>query len=189
MIGVLLIFIWSPFKSAGQQELVLAIYVVLASTDFLDGLIARSRFGQVTNLGKILDPMADKILILVFLPLLEMRQISSFAVFILFARDIAITSLRVFANHQGEIMAAKLSGKIRTAISFPLAGILFCRPVMSASGRTNFVHWLITWIQSWPQLVINLLIGALILITIISLVEYFGKFFAKQENRKILFEN
>lgn len=189
ILGVCLIFLWTPFKSLEKQHLVVIIYIILASTDWLDGVLARSRFGQITNLGKILDPMADKILILVYLPILEMGQITSFPVFVLLARDIMVTTLRVFAAQQGEIMAAKLSGKIRTAISLPLAGILLCRVQVlgQPSSDALFLTPAISWIQSWPINLVNTLIWLLVTVTVASLIHYFGVFFSNEKNRRTLF--
>lgn len=187
IIGVSLIFIWTPFKNVEHQQLVLLIYIVLASTDCLDGVVARSRWGQITRLGKILDPMADKILVLVYLPLLEMHQITSFPVFILLARDIVITTLRIFASQVGEIIAAKLSGKIRTIISLTLAGILFARIKSPNNNYSVFLETPIKWVQSWPQYLITALIWLLIISTLISAIEYLYKFFAEEKHRKALF--
>ncbi len=183
--GVSFIFIWTPFKTATSQQTVLLLYIFLACTDSLDGWLARSRWGTITNLGTLLDPLADKLLILVYLPLLEMQQISSFPVFVLLGRDFAVTSLRIFAIRQGEVMSAKLTGKLRTLISFPFAAILFCR-VKVGSGGNQVISLIVGWVQSWPQWLISGLIWLLVAVTIISLIEYFGSFFSRKGNFEAL---
>ena len=194
IIGVCFIFIWTPFHTLRDQQIVLVLYLLLACTDKLDGVIARSCWGKVTNLGKIIDPLADKILVLVYLPLLEMQQITSFPVFVLLARDFAVTSLRVFAAQNGEIMAAKFWGKAKTCFTLPLAAVLFCRVQIPPSKfEFGFISpltkWLITWIQSWPQWSITLLIWFMAVITIISAIQYFGSFLKNKKNRAALLDS
>lgn len=194
ILGVGLIFYWVPFKTLYNQQMALILFSLLALTDCIDGWLARSRWGMVTNIGKLLDPMADKLLVLIYLPLIEMHQITSGPVAIILARDIIVTSLRIFAIQQGQVMAAKLSGKIKTAISFPLAAVLLCRPVVDNHLSLpipilgSFLSWFINLVQRIPQLVITITIWTLVIVTIISLIEYSWGFLAKKEKRQIFFE-
>ena len=83
--GVGIIFWMTPYTTNVTQITVILLYTVICLTDFLDGWIAR-RLKIESELGKILDPLADKILVLLFLPLLEMQVITSFQ-FLLFWRE------------------------------------------------------------------------------------------------------
>lgn len=90
------------------------VFVVAASTDVLDGYIARSR-NQVTKFGKFMDPLADKLLVsAALIMLVEMNRLSSWIVIIIIAREFAITGLRVLAASEGITIAASWWGKFKT---------------------------------------------------------------------------
>ena len=123
--GVGIIFWMTPYTTNLTQITVIILYTVICLTDFLDGWIAR-RLKIESELGKILDPLADKILVLLFLPLLEMQVITSFPVFIILAREFAMMGLRVYSVQQGgDSIPAQFTGKLKTAFTFPVCGILF----------------------------------------------------------------
>ena len=136
IVGVVFIFWLMPFMTEEMQLLTIVLYTVVSLTDFLDGWIAR-RFNIVSELGKVLDPLADKLLVLVFLPLLP-NAISAFPVFIVLAREFAIMGLRVFAAKYGDIIAANFSGKLKTGITLPVCGILFMRLSSDRNGTGIF---------------------------------------------------
>ena len=178
IIGVSFIFLLVPFKTLFAQQLALIFFAALAGTDGIDGRIARSKWGSVTNLGKILDPMADKLLTLVYLPLIEMHQISSGPVAIILARDVIISTIRIFAMQQGEVMAAKFTGKLRTAFSLPLVAVLLCRPIvdpttaMSVPFIGHGIAGAISIVQGLPQPLITAAIWLLVAISVASVFEY-----------------
>jgi len=90
------------------------IFVVAASTDGLDGYIARSR-NQITKFGKLIDPLADKLLIsAALIALVEMGKISTWIAVIIIGREFAITGLRVIAASEGKVISASPLGKIKT---------------------------------------------------------------------------
>jgi len=100
------------------------IFVVASSTDFFDGYIART-FNQITTLGKILDPLADKMLTLAgFLGLMMLDRASEWAVFLIISRELFITGLRVSAVSQGLDIAASWMGKVKTVIQMIAIGFL-----------------------------------------------------------------
>jgi CDP-diacylglycerol--glycerol-3-phosphate 3-phosphatidyltransferase len=114
MIPFILIFIdnFNPFRSF----IAAMLYLVAAAGDFLDGYLARSR-GQVSMLGKFLDPLADKLLVnavLVFL--VALARVPAWVVVVLIGRDLAISGLRSIAAAQGLVIAASDGGKIKTAL-------------------------------------------------------------------------
>jgi len=100
------------------------IFVVASATDFFDGYIART-FSQVTILGKILDPLADKMLTLAgFLGLMMLDRASEWAIYLILTRELFITGLRVSASSQGIDIAASFSGKIKTVTQMIAIGFL-----------------------------------------------------------------
>ncbi len=89
----------------------LAIFVVAAGTDWLDGYVAR-KYNQVTDLGKFLDPLVDKLLVLgPLLALIELNQIPAWGVFLILGRELAIAGWRV---NQTSISGANIWGKLKT---------------------------------------------------------------------------
>ena len=92
------------------------VYGATAITDFLDGWLARRR-GLVSVLGKFLDPLADKLLVMAVLVfLVHLGHVPSWAVILLVARELSITSLRVIAMSEGVLIAAGQGGKDKTAL-------------------------------------------------------------------------
>lgn len=92
------------------------IFVVAAMTDLLDGYVAR-RTGQVTRLGKLLDPIADKLLVLSALILLvNVDRVSALVAILVIAREVAVTGIRAIAAGEGMIISAETTGKYKMAL-------------------------------------------------------------------------
>lgn len=103
-------FIQIPYN----MEVALFIFVIASITDKLDGYIAR-KYNLVTDFGKFIDPLADKLLITgAFVSLVELGRISSWIVFIILAREFAVTGLRSIAASQRVIISASNFGKLKT---------------------------------------------------------------------------
>ncbi|MFO0707458.1 MAG: CDP-diacylglycerol--glycerol-3-phosphate 3-phosphatidyltransferase [Nitrospira sp.] len=100
-----------------ERSLMAAIvFVVAAVTDLLDGYLAR-RSGQVTKLGKLLDPIADKMLVLSALILLvNVDRVSALVAILIIARELAVTGVRAIAASEGFIIAAETTGKYKMAL-------------------------------------------------------------------------
>lgn len=91
------------------------VFIIAAITDKLDGYIARSR-NQITNLGKFMDPLADKLLVVsALVSLVGMGRIPAWMAMIIIAREFAITGLRAIASAEGIVIAASWWGKLKTA--------------------------------------------------------------------------
>ena len=100
------------------------IFVIASVTDFFDGYIART-WNQMTKLGSILDPLADKMLMLAgFLGLILIDRASVWAVFLILSREFFITGLRVMAVAEGRDVAASMAGKIKTVLQMTAIGFL-----------------------------------------------------------------
>ncbi len=112
LIPVFMIFLLTRI---GYGEYIAAgIFIVAASTDGLDGYIARSR-KQITKLGKLLDPLADKLLVTAALiSLVELDKIPAWIVILIIGREFAITGLRTIAMGEGVVIAASKLGKFKT---------------------------------------------------------------------------
>jgi len=100
------------------------IFVIASVTDFFDGFIARS-WNQMTKLGGILDPLADKMLVLAgFIGLIVLDRASAFAIFLILSREFFITGLRVVAVSEGKDVASTMAGKIKTVVQMIAIGFL-----------------------------------------------------------------
>jgi len=100
------------------------LFTLAAATDFFDGYIART-FDQITTIGKILDPLADKMLTLAgFIGLVVLDRANVWAVFLIITRELFITGLRVSVVEQGLDVSASLMGKIKTVIQMLAIGFL-----------------------------------------------------------------
>lgn len=92
------------------------VFIVAAVTDLLDGYVAR-KTGQITKLGRLLDPIADKLLVLSALILLvQVDRVSALVAILIIAREVAVTGLRAIAASEGLIMSAEVTGKYKMAL-------------------------------------------------------------------------
>lgn len=109
-----------PFPTCTLIALIL--FCVASFTDFLDGYVAR-KYNQVTDFGKFVDPLADKLLVASALILfVEQKAMAGWMVCIILARELIITSLRVVAANKGVVMAATWTGKVKTCVQ--IGGII-----------------------------------------------------------------
>jgi CDP-diacylglycerol--glycerol-3-phosphate 3-phosphatidyltransferase len=114
LIPVFIILFITPTEDRSLSAAV--IFVVAAMTDLLDGYVAR-RTGQVTRLGKLLDPIADKLLVLSALILLvNVDRVSALVAILVIAREVAVTGIRAIAAGEGMIIGAETTGKYKMAL-------------------------------------------------------------------------
>src|SRR5256885_17035918 len=93
----------------------LILFLIAGLTDFVDGEIAR-RYGFVTNFGKLMDPLVDKIMIAAaFISLVPLKAVPAWAATTVVARDFLITGLRMMASAKGKVLAAEMVGKQKTS--------------------------------------------------------------------------
>lgn len=119
--------IFSNFHPSWMDYFAGLIFVIASITDFFDGFIARS-WNQMTKLGAILDPLADKMLMLSgFLGLLALNRASFWAIFLILSREFFITGLRVVAVSEGKDVASSMAGKIKTVIQMIAIGFLIMK--------------------------------------------------------------
>ena len=111
LIPVVLVLMYLDFE--GHMYFALAAFVIASVSDFADGYIAR-HYDQVTNFGKFLDPLADKLLVIsVLLVFVDFGLFPAWAAIIVVARELAIQGLRMIAVEGGKVIAAAWSGKIK----------------------------------------------------------------------------
>lgn len=145
------------------------IFALASATDALDGYLAR-KFNQISLIGKFLDPLADKLIVLgTLVMLIELGRVSAWIVFIILAREIIITSLRTIAMSEGLVIAARDLGKQKTA--FQMVGI-WCL----------LVHYAYPVLDAFPDPVDFHRIGAVFLyisvfFSVLSAAEYFVAFY------------
>lgn len=121
LLGVPVIFVGlSPFD-AFHRWITLGLFLAIAATDWLDGYVAR-RFNQVTDLGKVLDPLVDKLLVMPpLLILLQQQIIPAWGVFVILGRELVIAGWRV---NQSQIQGANLWGKAKTVSQIAAIALL-----------------------------------------------------------------
>ena len=131
------------------------LFVVAGITDYFDGEIAR-RYQYVTNFGKLMDPLVDKVMIAAaFISLVPLKAIPAWAATIIVAREFLITGLRLMASSQGQVLPAERLGKhktswqIITVVYFLL--LLAVRELWTAGAATGW--WLHAWRDVGPVLV------------------------------------
>ena len=113
MIPVFLVVLYLGIP--GGTYIALAVFVLASVTDFADGYLARSR-GLVTDFGKFMDPLADKMLVMAaMLWFVEAGRMPAWAVLIVVVREFAVSGLRLIAVDNGRVIAAAWSGKVKTA--------------------------------------------------------------------------
>jgi CDP-diacylglycerol--glycerol-3-phosphate 3-phosphatidyltransferase len=103
-------------ETPNGDTLAAVVFAFAAFTDGLDGYIARSR-GSVTNFGKLMDPLADKLLIIAPLVLLvSLGRLAAWVAMVIIAREFAVTALRMVAAEQGMVISASPLGKVKTIV-------------------------------------------------------------------------
>ena len=133
--------------------LALAVFIVASLTDYVDGQIARKR-NQVSDFGKFLDPLADKLLTIAAMTMFcEWGMMSAWALMLVLTREFAVTGLRLVAVGNGKVIAAGWSGKVKTASTMIGLCVLMAFPTVE-----------------WLAILVN---GVILVTTIYSGVEYF----------------
>ena len=154
MIPVFLFFFLTnivPFSS----YIALLIFIVAAATDGIDGHIAR-KYNQITDFGKFIDPLADKILVVsALIGMVYFRQISPVGVIIIIAREFIVTGLRIVAISSGKVIAAAFSGKLKTVTQIVVVVyIMLFAPIWD-----NFAFLkIISYVGEWAMVAITVLL-------------------------------
>jgi CDP-diacylglycerol---glycerol-3-phosphate 3-phosphatidyltransferase len=151
-VPVLLYGLQSPSGQSPTDStrwIMVIVFLVVAGTDWLDGYLAR-RLNQVTELGKFLDPLVDKLMVLApLMALVELGQIPAWGVFLILARELTIAGWRVSPSLQaGTVPGANLWGKVKTVVQIAAIALLIAPLPNPILGQVMF--WLsviVTWIS------------------------------------------
>ena len=155
LVRVVMIPIFMVLLLLGYRWAALAVFILASVTDFVDGYVAR-HYNQVSDFGKFLDPLADKLLVTAcMLIFTEWGRMPSWAVMIVLAREFAVTGLRLVAVGNGRVIAAGWSGKVKTFST--MVGLC----VMMAFPGYVWLDWAVT--------------AVITVTTLYSGVEYFVK--------------
>lgn len=145
-----------------------AIFILISCTDWIDGYLARSR-NEVTDFGKFMDPLADKILVAAALiALVELGVLPGWPVLIILAREFIVSGIRMVAASKGEVIAASWYGKAKTVFQM-IAIVLFLAKdtltFQSAAGAFSNPMFVLSW----------LVMGIALVLTIMSMMDYLVK--------------
>ncbi len=163
---------WNYFVQTNGITVAGVLFVIAAITDYADGSIAR-KYKMITNLGKFLDSLADKMLVIsVLIAFVERDRVSSFLVVVIVLREFMVTGLRLVASKNGVIMAAEMIGKIKTVTQMIAIIFLFFESVFISLAQIIFKNSSLTSIEYIVILIGNIFVAVAIVMTIISGMDY-----------------
>ncbi|MCM1569424.1 MAG: CDP-diacylglycerol--glycerol-3-phosphate 3-phosphatidyltransferase [Roseburia sp.] len=158
--------VFGGMSEAVPEFMALGIFIIASLTDFLDGKIAR-KHNLVTNFGKFMDPLADKLLVCAALiVLVEMGRIPSWIVVVIISREFIISGFRLIASDNGVVIAASYWGKFKTTFQMIMICMMIVAdaPFLKTAGSRN-IYGILTNIMMWIALAL----------TILSLLDYLVK--------------
>ena len=157
--------LWKDGTVYGLRLLALALFCVASFTDYLDGHIAR-KYNLVTNFGKFMDPLADKLLVCsALICMVQLKQLPAWIVIIIIAREFIISGFRLVASDQGIVIAASMWGKSKTV-----------------SQMISIVLLILNFDDGLPGILTFVSVIVMTVLTVVSLVDYLMK------NRQVLTE-
>ena len=157
MVPFFVLFMLTDIGGAANKWIALAIFCVASLTDMLDGKIARAR-NLVTNFGKFMDPLADKLLVCsAMICLIPMGKLSAWFVIIIIAREFIISGFRLVASDNGIVIAASYWGKFKTVSQMAMIIVL----IADFGGIFDVIGTVLIWVS--------------LILTIVSLFDYVAK--------------
>lgn len=157
MIPFFVFFMLTNVAGSASKWIALVIFIVASFTDTLDGYLAR-KHNLVTNFGKFMDPLADKLLVCTALIcLIEMKKLSAIVVIIIIAREFIISGFRLVASDNGIVIAASYWGKFKTVSHMIMIVVL----IADLGGIFDMIGMVLVWVA--------------LILTIVSLVDYLIK--------------
>lgn len=164
MIPFFVVFMLTDLGDAASKYIAVGIFIVASLTDLLDGKIAR-KYNLVTNFGKFMDPLADKLLVCsALICLVEMNRLAAWMVIVIISREFIISGFRLIASDNGVVIAASYWGKFKTTFQMIMIILL----ILDLGGVFTTITTIVTW--------------AALILTVVSLVDYLAK------NKGILLE-
>ena len=157
LIPFFVVFMLFDITGAADKWIALVIFCVASLTDMLDAFHSR-KYNLVTNFGKFMDPLADKLLVCTALICLtSMNRLNVIVVLVIIAREFIISGFRLVASDNGIVIAASYWGKFKTVSQMALIIVL----IMDLGGVWNVVGTVLTWVA--------------LLLTVVSLIDYIAK--------------
>ena len=162
LIPFFVFFLLAPYFEGYGNYIALVIFIVASLTDFLDGKIAR-KYNLVTNFGKFMDPLADKLLVCsALICLIALDRIPAWIVIVIIAREFIISGFRLIAAENGVVIAANYWGKFKTVSQMIMIILL----LIDLGGAFDILEQIFIWLS--------------VALTIISLITYIW------QNRSVL---
>ena len=163
MIPFFVFFMLTDAAQGASKWIALALFIVASLTDLLDGHIAR-KYHMITNFGKFMDPLADKLLVCAaMICLVEKGQLAAWIVVVIISREFIISGFRLIASDNGRVIAASYWGKFKTTFQM----LMICLMIADLAPLAGLT-WLVMWIA--------------VILTVVSLADYIIK------NRDVLAE-
>ena len=162
MVPCFVLFMLTDFAGAAGKWISLLLFVAASFTDYLDGHLAR-KYNLVTDFGKFMDPLADKLLVCsALICLVEMDRLAAWIVIIIIGREFIISGFRLVAADNGVVIAASYWGKFKTVSQM----IMIILMIMNLGGIFDILETVFVWLA--------------LILTVVSLVDYLYK------NRNVL---
>ena len=151
------------------RTVALIVFLVAGVSDFVDGEIAR-RYGFVTDFGKLMDPLVDKIMVAAaFISLVPLKAVPAWAATTVVARDFLITGLRMMASAKGKVLPAEMLGKQKT--SWQVVTVIFFLALLSLHELRYVSETSTWWNRAWNEAG-PVLVGITVALTIFSALAY-----------------
>ena len=159
ILRIILVPVFMVLLLAGFHLAALIVFILAAASDAVDGYIAR-HYNQISNFGKFMDPLADKMLTTAaFIILCEQGRITlgSVAIMLILSREFIVSGLRMLAGSQGKVIAASMFGKIKTVAQ--MIAIVVSLLLMNEAWFDNGMALIVTDILVWLSTVITVISG------------------------------
>lgn len=157
LVPFLVLFMLTDLGGEANRYIALAIFVVASVTDWFDGKLAR-KYNLVTNFGKFMDPLADKLLVCsAMICFIELEKLPAWFVIIIIGREFIISGFRLVASDNGIVIAASYWGKFKTVSQMFMVIVM----IMDLGGVFDVIGTVLMW--------------AALILTIVSLIDYIAK--------------
>ena len=161
---VILVIPFVALMLSGYDLWAVAVFIIASLTDLLDGKIAR-KYNLITDFGKFMDPLADKLLVCAaMICLVEMGRLPAWMVIVIISREFIISGFRLVASDNGVVIAASYWGKFKTTFQMLMIIVL----ILNLGGVFDTIGLVLTWIA--------------LILTVVSLVDYLVK------NKQVILE-
>lgn len=164
---------WNAFINSNGMTVAAAVFIIASLTDMADGKIAR-KYNLITDLGKFLDSLADKILVIsIMLGLVYLGRLSPVLVMIIILREFAVSGLRMIAASKGEVIAARMIGKVKTVTQMVAIIYIMFEPLLIRIFGLAYNGYPLE--TSAVTIIGDVLFGICVIMTIVSGIDYLIK--------------